>query len=171
MANEQNLQFRTLINCAQLADALAANDSGASNVRVVDCRFDLGDIEAGRRAYAHSHIPGAAYAHLDEDMSGPIVPGRTGRHPLPDAPVFAATVARLGISNHAQVALYDDSGGSMAARMWWMLRWIGLPGRRRSRRRLERLDCRRPSHQQRRRNAASRQLHRQSPPRTGRRRH
>ena len=125
MANEQNLQFRTIINCAQLADALAANGSGASNVRVVDCRFDLGDIEAGRRAYAHSHIPGAAYAHLDEDMSGPIVPGRTGRHPLPDAPVFAATLARLGISNHAQVALYDDSGGSMAARMWWMLRWIG----------------------------------------------
>ncbi len=125
MANEQNLQFRTLINCAQLADALAANDSGASNVRVVDCRFDLGDIESGRRAYAHGHIPGAAYAHLDDDMSGPIVPGRTGRHPLPDAPVFAATLARLGISNHTQVALYDDSGGSMAARMWWMLRWIG----------------------------------------------
>ena len=126
MANEPQQQFRTLISRAQLAEAIAAaDDSVAGNLRIVDCRFDLGDTGAGRSAYAHSHIPGAAYAHLDEDMSGPIVPGRTGRHPLPDAPVFAATVARLGISNRSQVALYDDSGGSMAARMWWMLRWIG----------------------------------------------
>ena len=125
MANDQNLQFRTLISCAQLEDALAASDSAASNLRIVDCRFDLGDIEAGRSAYANSHIPGAVYAHLDDDMSGPIVPGRTGRHPLPDAADFARTLSRLGISNQSQVALYDDSGGSMAARMWWMLRWIG----------------------------------------------
>ena len=126
MANEPQQQFRTLISCAQLAEALAAaEDSVASSLRIVDCRFDLGDTGAGRRAYARSHIPGAVYAHLDEDMSGPIVPGRTGRHPLPDAPLFARTLARLGISNQSQVALYDDSGGSMAARMWWMLRWIG----------------------------------------------
>ena len=126
MANEPQQQFRTLVSCAQLAEAIAAaDDSVAANLRIVDCRFDLGDTGAGRSAYARSHIPGAVYAHLDEDMSGPIVPGRTGRHPLPDAPLFARTVARLGISNQSQVALYDDSGGSMAARMWWMLRWIG----------------------------------------------
>ena len=126
MANEQEQQYRTLISCSPLADALSATDgSDKSNLRIVDCRFDLGDTEAGRRAYTHSHIPGAAYAHLDEDMSGPIVPGRTGRHPLPDSDLFARTVARLGISNHTQVILYDASGGSMASRMWWMLRWVG----------------------------------------------
>ena len=126
MANEQERQFRTLISCSQLANALAAtDDSDTSNLRIVDCRFDLGDTEAGRRAYIHSHIPGAAYAHLDEDMSGPILPGRTGRHPLPDPHEFALTLARLGISNHSQVVLYDASGGSMASRMWWMLRWVG----------------------------------------------
>ena len=126
MANEHEKQFHTLISCSQLAEALAATaDSDTSNLRILDCRFDLGDTEAGRRAYTHSHIPGAAYAHLDEDMSGPIVPGRTGRHPLPDADAFARTVARLGIGNHSQVALYDASGGSMASRMWWMLRWVG----------------------------------------------
>lgn len=126
MANEQERQFRTLISCSQLANALAAtDDSDTSNLRIVDCRFDLGDTEAGRRAYIHSHIPGAAYAHLDEDMSGPILPGRTGRHPLPDPHEFALTLARLGISNHSQVVLYDASGGSMASRLWWMLRWVG----------------------------------------------
>ena len=126
MANEQGQQFRTLINCTQLADALTTvADPAAGALRIVDCRFDLRDTDAGRRAYAHSRIPGAAYAHLDEDMSGPIVPGSTGRHPLPDATNFARTVARLGISNDSHVALYDDGSGSMAARMWWMLRWIG----------------------------------------------
>ncbi|MDE0631204.1 MAG: sulfurtransferase [Caldilineaceae bacterium] len=126
MANEQERQFRTLISCSQLANAVAAtDDSDTSNLRIVDCRFDLGDTEAGRRAYIHSHIPGAAYAHLDEDMSGTILPGRTGRHPLPDPYEFALTLARLGISNHSQVVLYDASGGSMASRMWWMLRWVG----------------------------------------------
>ena len=126
MAKEQERQFRTLISCSQLANALAAtDDSDTTNLRIVDCRFDLGDTEAGRRAYIHSHIPGAAYAHLDEDMSGPILPGITGRHPLPDPHEFALTLARLGISNHSQVALYDASGGSMASRMWWMLRWVG----------------------------------------------
>ncbi len=118
--------FCTLISCAQLADALdAVDDQGASALRVVDCRFDLRETDAGRRGYAHSHIPGAVYAHLDEDMSGPIVPGQTGRHPLPEPAEFARAVARLGISNGSQVALYDDSGGGIAARMWWMLRWVG----------------------------------------------
>lgn len=120
MPNQQNQQFHTLITCSQLADA------DTTNLRIVDCRFDLSDIEAGRRAYTQSHVPGAAYAHLDEDMSGPILPDRTGgRHPLPDPDEFARTLARLGISNNSSVALYDASGGSMASRMWWMLRWVG----------------------------------------------
>lgn len=119
MTTQDQPRFHTLITCAQLAGA------DAVNLRIVDCRFDLSDIQAGRQAYAQSHIPGAVYAHLDEDMSGPIVPGQTGRHPLPDPHDFAGTLARLGISNNHNVVLYDASGGSMASRMWWMLRWVG----------------------------------------------
>ena len=119
MTSQNHPHFHTLISCAQLAGA------GSTNLRIVDCRFDLSDIQAGRRAYTQSHIPGAVYAHLDEDMSGPIIPGQTGRHPLPDPHEFANTLARLGISNNDNVALYDASGGSMASRMWWMLRWVG----------------------------------------------
>ena len=126
MHNQQDQPFRTLISCAQLSLALTtAEDPTASPLRIVDCRFDLRDTEAGRRAYVHSHIPGAQYAHLDEDLSGPIVPGRTGRHPLPETAAFARTLARLGIGNGAQVIVYDDGSGSMAARMWWMMRWLG----------------------------------------------
>ena len=126
MGHKQENQFRTLISCAQLADALdGADDPAASALRIVDCRFDLRATDAGRQAYADGHIPGAVYAHLDEDMSGPIVTGRTGRHPLPEPAEYARTVARLGISNGSQVVLYDGGGGSIAARMWWMLRWIG----------------------------------------------
>ncbi len=119
MTTNPHPHFQTLITCTQLADA------DTTNLRILDCRFDLTDTEAGRRAYTQNHIPGATYAHLDEDMSGPIIPGRTGRHPLPDPHTFADTLARLGISNNANVALYDASGGSMASRMWWMLRWVG----------------------------------------------
>ena len=126
MANPQGQSFRTLISCAQLSHALAAADDPAvSPLRIVDCRFDLRDTEAGRRAYAQGHIPGAQYAHLDEDLSGPILPGRTGRHPLPEAADFSRTLARLGIGNNAQVIAYDDGSGSMAARLWWMMRWLG----------------------------------------------
>ena len=97
MANEPQQQFRTLISCAQLAEAIsAADDSVAANLRIVDCRFDLGDTGAGRSAYARSHIPGAVYAHLDEDMSGPIVPGRTGRHPLPGCTALCPYRRTLG---------------------------------------------------------------------------
>ncbi len=112
--------YQTLISCEQLA-----NELDNPFLRIVDCRFDLLRPDAGRRAYEGSHIPGAVYAHLDEDLSGPIVSGQTGRHPLPEPETFARTVARLGISNGAQVIVYDDAAGGIAARMWWMLRWTG----------------------------------------------
>lgn len=93
---------------------------------VVDCRFSLTDPTYGRRAYVQAHIPGAVYAHLEEDFSGPVVPGKTGRHPLPDPKALAATFSRLGIEAHLQVVAYDDAGGAMAAaRLWWLLRWLG----------------------------------------------
>jgi thiosulfate/3-mercaptopyruvate sulfurtransferase len=91
----------------------------------VDCRFSLTDTERGRRAYREAHIPGAVYAHLDADLSGPIVPGVTGRHPLPDVDAFARTLSAWGIAAGVQVVAYDDAGGGIAARLWWMLRWLG----------------------------------------------
>lgn len=91
---------------------------------VVDSRFDLADARAGERAYAESHVPGARYAHLDRDLSRP--PGTAeGRHPLPDPDVFAQRLGEWGISNDSWVAVYDDGPGAIAARLWWMLRWLG----------------------------------------------
>lgn len=110
----------TLISTEDLARNL-----GNPDWVVVDCRFNLGDTEAGRRVYRNGHIPGARYMHLDEGLSGPIVPGRTGRHPLPNPDVAALRFERLGIGNEVQVIAYDDAGGMIAARLWWMLRWLG----------------------------------------------
>jgi thiosulfate/3-mercaptopyruvate sulfurtransferase len=97
---------------------------GQGGVRILDCRFDLGDVHAGRLAYEAGHIPGAVYADLDIDLSAPIQPD-SGRHPLPGAPDFASTLGRLGIDNSTDVIVYDAGPGSLAARAWWMLRWVG----------------------------------------------
>jgi thiosulfate/3-mercaptopyruvate sulfurtransferase len=91
----------------------------------VDCRASLADTAYGRTSYAAGHIPGAAFADLVEDLSGPIVPGVTGRHPLPDPTVLAGTLGRLGIDANTQVVAYDDDSGAFAARLWWLLRWLG----------------------------------------------
>lgn len=91
---------------------------------VFDCRFTLTDGEAGRRAYQHGHIPGARYAHLDEDLSSPIT-SSTGRHPLPDPQALADRLSQWGVDGSKQVVVYDDSFGSMAVRLWWLLRWLG----------------------------------------------
>jgi thiosulfate/3-mercaptopyruvate sulfurtransferase len=93
--------------------------------RIVDCHFKLADPEAGAREHAEGTIPGALYAHLDRDLSGPVIPGRTGRHPLPSREAFAATLGRWGIDADTQVVAFDDMGGAFAARLWWMLRWVG----------------------------------------------
>ena len=111
--------FKTLIDVDSLRALL-----GGPDLRIVDCRFDLMHPEAGRRAYLEAHIPGARYADLNRDLSAP--PSlSTGRHPLPPAEVFAARVSELGIGNHTQVVAYDDANSSFAARLWWMLRWLG----------------------------------------------
>jgi thiosulfate/3-mercaptopyruvate sulfurtransferase len=92
---------------------------------VVDCRFSLDDIEAGRRAYYEAHIPGAIYAHLEYDLSG-WKTGSNGRHPLPTPQFMVATFSAWGIGDGTQVVVYDDAGGGMAAaRLWWMLRYMG----------------------------------------------
>lgn len=102
-------------------------------LRVVDCRFALGDATAGRRAYAAGHIPGAAFLDLDADLSdppaaaGPAARGPLGgRHPLPDLERFAAAARRAGIGSGATVVAYDDAMSGGAARLWWLLRHCGF---------------------------------------------
>lgn len=89
-----------------------------------DCRFDLTDPEAGRSAYEAGHIPGARFADLDRNLSRPPAPDE-GRHPLPDPEKFAAWLGRQGVTRDTQVVAYDAGPGAFAARLWWMLRWIG----------------------------------------------
>nr|WP_206064137.1 sulfurtransferase [Oleiagrimonas sp. C23AA] len=96
-------------------------------VLIVDCRFDLADPAQGRREYAKAHLPGAVYAHLDEDLSDHMQPATQGRHPLPQAADFAAKLARWGWRPGLALVAYDDAGGALAAaRCWWMARALGL---------------------------------------------
>ena len=91
---------------------------------VLDCSFELTDPEAGARAYASGHIPGARYVHLEDVLSAP-KNGRNGRHPLPTLENFARALAALGANDDTQIVAYDNAGGMYAARLWWMLRWAG----------------------------------------------
>ncbi|QEL64275.1 thiosulfate sulfurtransferase [Oryzomicrobium terrae] len=93
-------------------------------LRVVDCRHDLANPAAGEAAYGVGHIPGAVFAHLDRDLSG-AMNGRNGRHPLPEAATLAARLGLLGIGPETRVVAYDDGPGMFAARLWWLLRWLG----------------------------------------------
>lgn len=113
------MAYTTLVDTATLATHL-----DDPQWLVVDCRFVLRDPTAGRRAYATAHIPGARYAHLNDDLSSPPTP-RSGRHPLPDPARLALTLGRWGIDQTKQVVAYDDSAGAIAARLWWLLRWLG----------------------------------------------
>ncbi len=117
------MPYTTLIT----ADELAQNITHPNWI-VLDCRHDLVNPDAGRTAYATGHIPSAQHAHLDHDLSdkspGPNGEFR-GRHPLPDRSKFIATLRRWGINDDTQVIAYDAHGGMFAARVWWMLRWVG----------------------------------------------
>jgi thiosulfate/3-mercaptopyruvate sulfurtransferase len=95
---------------------------------VVDCRASLADPAAGINAYRSGHIPRAVFADLATDLSGPLVPGVGGRHPLPDVAVLALTFGRWGIAAGTQVIAYDAGNGAYAARLWWLLRWLGHAG-------------------------------------------
>jgi len=95
-----------------------------SEWRLFDCRHDLAKPYLGEQQYAHAHIPGALFAHLDRDLSARPT-GRDGRHPLPDPAAFAAWLGRQGVRPGDQVVAYDANNGAMASRLWWMLRWIG----------------------------------------------
>jgi thiosulfate/3-mercaptopyruvate sulfurtransferase len=112
--------FTTLIDAATLAAQLHRDD-----LRVFDCRFDLANTGWGEAEHAAAHIPGAVYAHLDRDLSGPVTPSG-GRHPLPDPHGFAQWLAAKGVDEHCQLVAYDQGNGAYGARFWWLARWIGL---------------------------------------------
>jgi thiosulfate/3-mercaptopyruvate sulfurtransferase len=115
-----------VISTAELAALAAqAEPQQSEALRIVDCRASLASAEAGRELYRQGHLPGASFADLLHDLSGPILPGRTGRHPLPPIETFVARVRSWGIGEASQVVVYDDAGGAFAARLWWLLRWLG----------------------------------------------
>lgn len=114
------MPYMTLISTEELAPHI-----GDPDWALIDCRFKLDNPATGRELYQEAHIPGAVYAHLDDDLSGPIVPGKTGRHPLPTVEDFAETLSNWGIDERTQVIAYDDSSGVYGGRLWWMLRWLG----------------------------------------------
>lgn len=94
-------------------------------VRVVDCRFALGQPDGGREQYLDSHVAGAAFLDLDSDLSGPVGDGRAGRHPLPSPEQLQSAICRAGISDDSTVVAYDDGRSGGAARLWWLLRHFG----------------------------------------------
>jgi thiosulfate/3-mercaptopyruvate sulfurtransferase len=104
--------------------ATLAGRNGRAGLVVVDCRFDLKDTKAGRAAYDRGHVPGARYAHLDNDLSRRPSPSE-GRHPLPDPERFAATLGSWGITAGDAVVCYDEGAGAIAARLWWLLKHVG----------------------------------------------
>ncbi len=110
-----------LISASTLRERLAANEP---HLVVLDASFDLTDPAAGERAHAAGHVPGAIYLHLDRDLSAPKT-GQNGRHPLPSREAFAARLGELGVGAASHVVCCDGQGGMYAARLWWMLRWLG----------------------------------------------
>ena len=103
--------------------ATLINDEG---LILIDARYSLADSGQGYEMYRQGHISGAVYADLGRDLSGPVVPGQTGRHPLPSRGEFEQTLRRWGVCSDSSLVVYDDGSHAMAARAWWLLRWAGL---------------------------------------------
>ena len=116
--------MRGMVTTPLIGVDLLAESLGSADWIVVDCRFTLTDPPAGRAAYERGHVPGARYAHLDDDLARP-PSAAEGRHPLPDPRTFAATLGGFGITRDAMVVAYDESSGAIAARLWWLLGWLG----------------------------------------------
>lgn len=117
------MNHTTLISANELASHL--NDS---NWVILDCRHDLLNPTAGSDAFAGGHIQNAQFANIDTDLSGAKTAAGaafTGRHPLPERHTLLATLRSWGIDNDTQVVAYDGQGGMFAARLWWLLRWLG----------------------------------------------
>ena len=112
-------QQRILISAAALHAA-----RGDPAWSIIDCRFNLADVHEGRRSFENGHVPGAVYLDLDRDLSGPIT-AESGRHPLPQAGAISRRLGELGIGNTDAIVVYDGGSGAVAARAWWILRWLG----------------------------------------------
>jgi len=121
------MQASTLISVEQLQALVSSHQPPV----ILDCGFELQDPAAGEAAYRRGHLPGAHYANLDTQLSGPRHaggprdPSFTGRHPLPSRATLAAQAGQWGITPGTQVVCYDDQGSPYAARAWWLLRWLG----------------------------------------------
>ena len=113
------MTFTTLIGVASLREVRGESV-------VLDCRFDLAQPGAGRQSYLAAHIPGARYADLNRDLASPVT-ADSGRHPLPSPAALTQFFVSLGIGDETQVVAYDDANGSLAARAWWLLNWLGHP--------------------------------------------
>jgi thiosulfate/3-mercaptopyruvate sulfurtransferase len=111
--------LRTLIDAEALADRL-----GDPRLRLFDCRFDLARPDDGRVRYLEAHLPGAVHADLNRDLAAPGT-STSGRHPLPAPAAFEARLRSWGVNADSPVVAYDDGNGMYAARLWWMLRWLG----------------------------------------------
>lgn len=107
---------RILMSCTELAVR--------PDCRIFDCRHQLSDPQWGWQVFREGHLPGAVHAHLDDVLSGR-KNGANGRHPLPRPEALARWLGEQGLRNSDPVVVYDDAGGAMAARMWWLLRWLG----------------------------------------------
>jgi thiosulfate/3-mercaptopyruvate sulfurtransferase len=114
------MRFKTIISPGELH----ANFSNHGWV-IIDCRFSLAEPAQGELEYNQGHIPGSYYAHLDRDLSSRVIPGTTGRHPLPNIDTLTSTLRKWGVNDVSQVVAYDHSNGGIAARLWWLLRWLG----------------------------------------------
>ncbi len=114
------MAYQTLIE----ADALNAILHHPDTV-ILDCRYYLTEIHRGRQEYLHAHIPGAYYLDIGHDLSAPVIPGITGRHPLPHPDVLTSTLRSCGLRADSQVIVYDQHNGAYASRAWWLLQWLG----------------------------------------------
>src|SRR5699024_3610298 len=113
------------MSCSTLIDAIALQGHiEDANWRVFDCRCSPADPSVGHAQYLRGHIPGARHADLDRVLAARPTP-TTGRHPLPEVGELVAWLGREGVGGNTQVVVYDDSSGAFAARLWWLLRWLG----------------------------------------------
>lgn len=111
--------MKNIINKEWLLEKL-----NSPNLVILDCRFSLGNPESGKLAYQASHLPGAVYCHLEDNLSGPVLE-HGGRHPLPNLTSFQTYLENAGIGNDTVVVAYDNGEGAFAARLWWLLKYVG----------------------------------------------
>lgn len=118
------MNYQGVIEVSELAECIRGQEPQSEQLVILDCRYDLADINAGETAFLQGHIPGARYASLHRDLSSPCS-RYGGRHPFPSASQFAELARACGISSDSQVVVYDDQRFAFAARAWWLLRHFG----------------------------------------------